>query len=158
MRTSRPCRGQAAIEFAVGVFIFALIVGALVGFAPVFLKNMELQSAARCEAGQTALVAADGSESLPGPAAIVARAHPSPEVVGCDPWAYPIARMPDEPRFPEWRGDAVDPGRLVPGIRKKDFRFRMVVGGELLVDDIGWLSEEVYMPAMGGVNEKGGGR
>ena len=33
MRTSKI--GQAAIEFAIGVFVFALILSALIGFAPV---------------------------------------------------------------------------------------------------------------------------
>jgi hypothetical protein len=58
--------------------------------------------------------------------------------------------MPDEPLFSEWRGNSIDAGRLIPGGRKKEFRFKMSVGGRMLVDDSGWLSEEIRMPPMGG--------
>jgi hypothetical protein len=156
MRTSN--RGQAAIEFAIGVFVFTLILSALVGFASVYLRNNELQSEARCDAGISALGSTEGSDSLGNVAALTAYAHPPVEAVDGDPWAYPVEKMPEEPRFGEWRGNGVSAGRLVPGGRKKDFRFRMFMGGELLVDDVGWLSEEVYMPAMGGLQTVGGGR
>ena len=60
MRTRRSGSGQAAIEFAIGIFVFALVLTALVGFAPLFLRNFELQSEARCDAGVTALGAEEG--------------------------------------------------------------------------------------------------
>ena len=156
MRTRRSCCGQAAIEFAIGVFIFTLILAALVGFAPVFLKNIELQSEARCDAGISALGSAEGADDLGNAAAFTVYAHPPVEDKAEDPWDYPIRRLPEEPRFGEWRGDAVSAGRLIPGGRKKDFTFRMFVGGETLVNDKGTLSEELYLPAMGGLKTVGG--
>ena len=156
MRTSRI--GQAAIEFAIGVFVFALILSALIGFAPVYLKNIQLQSEARCDAGISALGAAEGADDLGGAAAFTSRAHPSVAAEVADPWTYPIGNLPEEMRFGEWNGDAVSAGRLIPGGRKKDFRFRMFAGGTMLVNDEGTLSEELYMPAMGGLKTVGGDR
>ncbi len=156
MRTSRI--GQAAIEFAIGVFVFALILSALIGFAPVYLKNIQLQSEARCDAGISALGAAEGADDLGGAAAFTSRAHPSVAAEAADPWTYPIRNLPEEMRFGEWNGDAVSAGRLIPGGRKKDFRFRMFAGGTMLVNDEGTLSEELYMPAMGGLKTVGGDR
>ena len=156
MRTSRI--GQAAIEFAIGVFVFALILSALIGFAPVYLKNIQLQSEARCDAGISALGAAEGADDLGGAAAFTSRAHPSVAAEAADPWTYPIRNLPEEMRFGEWSGDAVSAGRLIPGGRKKDFRFRMFAGGTMLVNDEGTLSEELYMPAMGGLKTVGGDR
>lgn len=156
MRTSRI--GQAAIEFAIGVFVFALILSALIGFAPVYLKNIQLQSEARCDAGISALGAAEGADDLGGAAAFTSRAHPSVAAEAADPWTYPIRNLPDEIRFGEWNGDAVSAGRLIPGGRKKDFRFKMFAGGTMLVNDEGTLSEELYLPAMGGLKTVGGDR
>lgn len=156
MRTSKI--GQAAIEFAIGVFVFALILSALIGFAPVYLKNIQLQSEARCDAGISALGAAEGADDLGGAAAFTSRAHPSVAAEVADPWTYPIRNLPEEMRFGEWNGDAVSAGRLIPGGRKKDFRFRMFAGGTMLVNDEGTLSEELYMPAMGGLKTVGGDR
>ena len=154
MRTSR--RGQAAIEFAIGVFVFALIVTALVGFAPVYLKNMELQSEARCDAGMSALESEEGADDLGNAAPFTSYAHPPPVAEGVDPWTYQIDNMPDEFRFGDWRGNGVSAGRLIQGGRKKDFRFRMFSGGAMLVDDKGTLSETLYLPAMGGLKTVGG--
>ena len=156
MRTSK--RGQAAIEFAIGVCCLAFILSVLIGYAPVYFKNIQLQSEARCDAGIAALGAADGSEALGGAAAFTSRAHPSVEAEAADPWTYPIRNLPEEMRFGEWNGDAVSAGRLIPGGRKKDFRFRMFAGGTMLVNDEGTLSEELYMPAMGGLKTVGGDR
>ncbi len=156
MRTSKI--GQAAIEFAIGVFVFALILSALIGFAPVYLKNIQLQSEARCDAGISALGATEGSDDLGGAAAFTSRAHPAVAAEAADPWTYPIRNLPEEMRFGEWNGDAVSAGRLIPGGRKKDFRFKMFAGGTMLVNDEGTLSEELYMPAMGGLKTVGGDR
>ena len=156
MRTSRV--GQAAIEFAIGVFVFALILSALIGFAPVYLKNIQLQSEARCDAGISALGATEGSDDLGGAAAFTSRAHPAVAAEAADPWTYPIRNLPEEMRFGEWNGDAVSAGRLIPGGRKKDFRFKMFAGGTMLVNDEGTLSEELYMPAMGGLKTVGDDR
>ena len=40
--------------------------------------------------------------------------------------------------------------RLKDPAEAKEFRFKMSVGGRMLVDDSGWLSEEIRMPPMGG--------
>ena len=156
MRTSK--RGQAAIEFAIGVCCLAFILSVLIGYAPVYFKNIQLQSEARCDAGLSALGAADGSEALGGAAAFTSRAHPSVAAEAADPWTYPIRNLPDEIRFGEWSGDAVSAGRLIPGGRKKDFHVFLLFEGTVLVDDDGFLSEELYMPAMGGIKTIGGDR
>ena len=156
MRTSN--RGQAAIEFAIGVFIFSLILAALVGFAPVYLKNIELQSEARCDAGISALGSTEGSDDLGNAAAFTVYAHPPAEIAGDDPWSYPVKKLPDDPRLGEWRDNGVSAGCLIPGGRKKDFRFRMFAGSDMLVDDEGTLSEELFLPAMGGLKTVGGGQ
>lgn len=158
MRTRRSRHGQAAIEFAIGVFVFSLILGALIGFAPLYLTNIALQSEARCDAGISALGSTEGADDLGGAAAFTSRAHPSVEADAADPWDYPIKNLSEEVRFTEWRDDAVSAGRLIPGGRKKDFRFRLFAGGEMLVDDEGMLSEEFYLPAMGGIKTVGGDR
>jgi len=61
-------------------------------------------------------------------------------------------------RFGEWSGDAVSAGRLIPGGRKKDFYVNFVLDYNVIVDDYGLLSEELYMPAMGGLKTVGGDR
>ncbi len=157
MRTSER-RGQAAIESAIGLFVFALVLAAIAGFAPVYLKNMVLQSEARCDAGLAALGAEDGTEDIGNAAAIASRAHPGIVPGESDAWDYPVANLPEESRFLDWRGDSVPGGRLLSGGRKKSFRFRMFAGGNMLVDDYGHLSEDVFMPAMGGVKVTGGGQ
>lgn len=150
MRTDR--RGQAAYEFAIGVAVFALAATALVEFAPVLLKNFELQSAARTDAGLAALGAVEGSDTVPGnSAAIASRAHPPVDVAaGADPWAYPVHALPGEPFFPDWRGNSIQPLRLIAGAAKKDYRFTLRFNGETLLDhERGHLAEEVHLPALG---------
>lgn len=151
-------KGQAAIEFAIGVFVFAFILSAIVGFAPVYLKNIELQSEARCDAGISSLGFTEGSDDLGNASAFTMHANPPPDDAGIDAWTYPIDNMPDEYRFSDWHGNGVSVGRLIPGGRKKEFRFRLFVNGQMLVDDEGTLSEELYMPAMGGIKTVGGDR
>jgi len=130
MRTSN--RGQAAIEFAIGVFVFSLILAVLVGFAPVYLYDIAIQSEARCDAGISALGSAEGADA--------------------------IGNLPDESRFVDWQGNSVSAGRLIPGGRKKDFDFTMSVGGEIILQKKGHLSEELFMPAMGGLKTVGDDR
>lgn len=156
MRTDR--RGQALYEFAIGVFLFTLVFTALVEFAPVFLKNFELQSTARADAGIAALHADEGNAAAGGnAAAITTRAHPSVEWSGGrDPWEYPIENLPAESRFADWRGNALQSIRLIDGSAKKDYTFTLRLGGEALIDhEQGELSEEVHMPALGGVRTPG---
>ena len=154
MRTSR--RGQAAIEFAIGVFVFAIILAALVSFAPVFLDGIALQSEARCDAGISALGSAEGADDLGNAAGFTSYAHPPPVAEGVEPWAYPVGNMPDEFRFGEWQGNGVSAGRLIPGGRKKDIDLSLFIGEEVKLN--GSISEELYLPAMGGLKTVGGGR
>ena len=152
MRTNRI--GQAAIEFGIGVFLFALVVTALIEFSPVLFKNFELQSSARVDAGIAALGATEGNAAAGGNAgAIAALAHPSGETEGAlDPWAYPIEHLPAESRFPEWRGNSLQSIRLIQGSATKDYTFTFWYNGQALVDhEQGSLSEEVHMPALGGI-------
>lgn len=161
--TRRARRGQAAVEFAICAFVFALVVSALVGFAPVFLKNVAMLSDARTDAGIAALDAAAGATTAGGSAAGVTRyAHPDPAVLGggvpaSDPWADAAAALPAEPQFPAWCADAVTPITLVLGSARKSFRFTLTLGGEPLFSDEGQLAEDVWMPALGGVKAVGGG-
>lgn len=157
MRTRRLHSGQAAIEFAIGVFIFSFILTAFVGFARIYPTNIALQSEVRCDAGILALGFEEGSASLGNAAAFTSYAHPPAETDAKDPWDYPIERLPAEPRFGEWQGNAVSAGRLVPGGQKKRFWVRFFSGGKTLLDGEGWMSEEVYLPAMGGIKTVGGG-
>ena len=152
MRTSR--RGQAAIEFAIGVFAFAVILTALVGFAPVYLDNIALQSEARCDAGISALGSAEGADDLGNAGSFSSYAHPSPGAGGVEPWAYPMDNMPDEFRFGEWHGNGVSAGRLLPGGRKKKLDLSLFLGKEM--EPEGFISEELYLPAMGGLKTVGG--
>lgn len=158
----RARRGQAAIEFAICVFVFALVVSALIGFAPVFLKNIAMLSDARADAGIAALDAAAGSTTAGGSAAGVTRyAHPDSASLGggvpaSDPWADAAAALPAEPQFPAWCADAVTPITLVLGSARKSFRFTLTLGGEPLFSDEGHLAEDVWMPALGGVKVVGG--
>lgn len=156
MRTSKT--GHAAIEFAIGATYFAFIMMVLIGYVPVFLKNIQLQSEARCDAGISALGATEGSDNLGGAAAFTSRAHPPVAAGAADPWTYPIKNLPEEFRFGEWCGDAVSAWRLIPGGRTKDFHVKLKLDGTLLVDDDGFISEELYMPAMGGLKTVGGDR
>lgn len=156
MRTSN--RGQAAIEFAIGVFVFSLILAVLVGFAPVYLYDIAIQSEARCDAGISALGSAEGADDIGNAAAFTAYAHPATDAAGGDPWTYPIGNLPDESRFVDWQGNSVSAGRLIPGGRKKDFDFTMSVGGEIILQKKGHLSEELFMPAMGGLKTVGDDR
>ncbi len=152
MRTSE--RGQAAIEFAIGVLAFAIILVALVGLVPVYLESIALQSEARCDAGISALGSAEGADDLGNAGGFTSYAHPSPVAGGVEPWAYPMDNMPEEPRFVEWHGNGVSAGRLLPGGRKKDFGLSLFIGEELKLK--GNISEELYLPAMGGLNTVGG--
>ena len=157
--------GQAAIEFAIAAFIFVLVLSALTGFAAVFLKNIEMLSEARTDAGIAALGATEGSKSAGGSAAsITSYAHPTIATTAgerpVDPWQEAIDGIPEESRFRDWKADAVVPVSLIPGSAKKTFTFRLTLNGEPLLEDEGHLSEEVWLPALGGIRTPGvgGGR
>lgn len=165
MRTDLHLRsGQAAVEFAICAFIFALIVSALVGFSGVFLRGIEMLSDARTQAGVTALDAGGGGSSAgANAAAITARAHPPAAMsVGeeaRDPWDVACETLPQDPGLSDWRANSVVPVTLHQGSVKKTFNFRLTIGGETLLEDEGHLSEEMWMPSLGGINalDAGGG-
>lgn len=144
-------RGQAVYEFAVGVTVFAFVIGALVEFAPVFYRNLEMMNTVRVDAGMSALSADDGSNDAGGNAGMIASlAHPPPEVANGDAWEYPVRSLPAEPMFGDWRANALSSARLIDSGKKKDFTITMYIGDTYLLDhESGELSEEVHMPAMG---------
>ena len=71
--------GQAAVEFAIAVFLLVFIVSFLLEFAPVLLANLRLQSEARTDAGIAAL--SDGEIS------------PSSQTVSQYPSSGPASRL-----------------------------------------------------------------
>ncbi len=152
-------RGQAVYEFAVGVTVFAFVVGVLVEFAPVFYRNLEMMNMARVDAGMSALSAEDGSNDAGGNAGTIASlAHPPLEVANADAWEYPVRSLPSEPMFGDWRANALSSARLIDAGAKKDFTITMYIGDTYLLDhESGELSEEVHMPALG-IPGNGGGQ
>ena len=54
MAAERSRSGQAMIEMAVGIFIFVLVLSALLAFGRIIPEAMRLQSEARCKAGYEA--------------------------------------------------------------------------------------------------------
>ena len=154
--------GQAAIEFAIAAFIFVLVLSALTGFAAVFLKNIEMLSEARTDAGIAALGATEGSRTAGGSAAsITVYAHPTIATTAgerpVDPWQEAIAALPEEKRFADWKANTIVPISLIPGSAKKSFTFRLTLNGEPLLEDEGHLAEEVSLPALGGIRTPGVG-
>ena len=53
MRTERSRRGQAMIEMAIGMLVFALVLGGLLAFGEIIPESMRLQSIVRRLAGST---------------------------------------------------------------------------------------------------------
>ena len=61
MRTETSKRGQAMIEMAIGMLVFALIVGALLSIGAIIPESMRLQSMVRRMAGYEAQCNTSGS-------------------------------------------------------------------------------------------------
>ena len=61
MRTETSRRGQAMIEMAIGMLVFALIVGALLSIGAIIPESMRLQSMVRRMAGYEAQCNTSGS-------------------------------------------------------------------------------------------------
>ena len=61
MRTERSRRGQAMIEMAIGMLVFALVLGGLLAFGEIIPESMRLQSIVRRLAGYVAQCNATGS-------------------------------------------------------------------------------------------------
>ena len=61
MRTERSRRGQAMIEMAIGMLVFALILGGLLAFGAIIPESMRLQTMVRRMAGYEAQGNASGS-------------------------------------------------------------------------------------------------
>ena len=61
MRTERSRRGQAMIEMAIGMLVFALVLGGLLAFGEILPESMRLQSIVRRLAGYDAQCNATGS-------------------------------------------------------------------------------------------------
>ena len=61
MRTKKTCRrGQAMIEMAIGMLVFALILGGLISFGSIIPESMRLQTMVRRMAGYDAQKATSG--------------------------------------------------------------------------------------------------
>ena len=61
MRTEKTCRrGQAMIEMAIGMLVFALILGGLISFGSIIPESMRLQTMVRRMAGYDAQKATAG--------------------------------------------------------------------------------------------------
>ena len=61
MRTEASRRGQAMIEMAIGMLVFALILGGLLAFGAIIPESMRLQTMVRRMAGYEAQGNASGS-------------------------------------------------------------------------------------------------
>ena len=61
MRTETSRRGQAMIEMAIGMLVFALILGGLLAFGSIIPESMRIQSMVRRMAGYEAQSNASGS-------------------------------------------------------------------------------------------------
>ena len=70
MRTEKTCRrGQAMIEMAIGMLVFALILGGLISFGSIIPESMRLQTMVRRMAGYDAQKATIGEgDGAPLPA------------------------------------------------------------------------------------------
>ena len=160
MRTSR--RGQAAYEFAIAAFIFAMLVALFVQFAPLLTRNLEMLDSARCDAGVAALDSASGSRTAAMTAAsrIAARANwqarppavpGAPEMPGSDAaWGDAIRTLPSEPRFRDWRDGRPRATSLAYGTAKETFTVPVWFDGSgARTETDVHVSEEVFFPAMG---------
>jgi len=153
MRTSRS--GQAAYEFAIASFVFALVAALLVECAPLLTQNLDMLDNARTDAGIAALTSAQGSRTtaMGGAARIASHARPEPgwaPLARQDAWAYPVRELPAETRFEEWRSAVPRPTSLVYGSAQDRFELPVWFDGEgyQTKQDV-QLSEEVFLPALG---------
>ena len=158
----RTKAGQAAIEFAIAAFVLVLVMTSIIGFSRVFLKNIEMISEARTDAGIAALSSDEGSLASGGTAVgITQYAQPTIHTTAgeraVDPWQDAQSYLPAENRFADWASQAVTPITLVQGSAKKAFTFTLTLGGEPIFSEEGQISEEVWLPALNGVRTRGVG-
>ena len=148
MRTSR--RGQAAYEFAIASFVFALVVALLVQCAPVLVKGLDLLDTARCDAGVAALQGTQGSRTAGGAASSARIASDALNGLGPEVWAGPVRTLPGEARFGEWQSTGPRSTSLVYGGAKDSFKVPGWFNGDGAVEEADIrLSEEVFFPALG---------
>ena len=148
MRTSR--RGQAAYEFAVASFVFALVVALLVQCAPVLTKGLDLLDTARCDAGVAALQGTQGSRTAGGAASAARIASDALNGLGPEAWSGPARALPGEARFGEWQSGSPRSTSLVYGGAKDGFKIPGWFGADGFVQEADIrLSEEVFFPALG---------
>lgn len=159
MRTSRS--GQAAYEFALVVFLLALVLLMIVNSAPILTQGLDMLDTARTDAGVAALRGTQGSRTMgmagvgriagplqPGPvrtALATAPGTPPPP----DPWDYPIRELPSESRFADWRAAQPRATSLVYGTAKDRFVLPTGLGPDGILEQEIHLSEEVFFPALG---------
>lgn len=157
MVTKRTRCGQAMVEFVIGISALVLMLTAIVEFAPVFLKDFELQAQARTDAGVAALTSGFGSRAAGNGGQIAQLAQPKPEDLGTkeSPWLYPSQVLPNTTHFDGWRQGNLTAAQLTYGVAEREFNYRLFYAGEALVDDRGSLKAQVYMPAMAGLGAGG---
>lgn len=150
-------RGQAAVEFAVALLVFAVALTALLEFPKLLNYNLRMLGDVRTEAGVNAISSSAGSFAMSSAAPITSLASLSPDssqssaAPASDPWQYPVSRLPDEPYFSFWRENSFSSVDLVPAFRNKSFDFRLFWGPEIILHDIGHLAESAYFPPLGGL-------
>ena len=170
----RSRRGQAAVEFAISVFLIALVVSALVTFSGLISSSLDMLAELRAKAGEEALEGAigqtpayvsdwdAGADALPftlddtpkhggtGVAgAMTVFANGS--VSSSDDWAYPsehtflpfsMINFRETPSMPVSFAEAKD---------SEDVEIDPLATRYLFGSSEATVSEEVYMPMMGGL-------
>lgn len=103
-------QGQAAVEFAIGVFILALLIAAFTELTPVMLRNLQLLSRARTEAGLNA-ISSTAATPAPGGTSeglvVEATHHGFPVDTPANSWEYPNQKRPNNLLFANWRDNQV---------------------------------------------------
>ena len=151
-------RGQAAVETAIGLTVFAFVVAALVGFSDVFLRGFTQLTEARTEAGIAALTAADGE--IAGSSAIIIKQTADPKesdwrhapAAGSytEAWTYPQQVFGSGSDISTWRQTSS------PFVHKRAFRTEefpldlSLLGSGALFPDAITVKESALLPVTGG--------
>ncbi len=148
-----PCSGQAAVEFAIGIFIFALLIAAFTELSPVMLGNLQLLSRARTDAGLDALGAISGTPASGGAAegAIVnATGNGFAPDAPADPWSYPGTARAGKENLEAWRYNRIRALETHAGFTYEPYRLDFL--SHFGVEDAEHkIHEEVRLPPMQGL-------
>jgi len=147
--TTTDRKGQAAVEAAIGLFVFAFVVAAFVAFAELFINGFEMMQYARRDAGEGALHSENGASGGGSAAAFASAADPTGQLQS-SPWAYPASRFSGGRIF-GWQGGVPNALELVNGEKTEDFEIDLRLGGQELFPDGFQLKEKALVPPMGGL-------